>query len=52
MADKTEPQPCRTCVHFNNGNGDAVCLFCDSEFEDRWTDKIEADENDGINKID
>lgn len=48
-----EPQPCKTCIHYNNGKGDIDCLFCDPEFgEDRWSDKNDADDNDGINKID
>ena len=42
MKEKTV-QPCSTCKHYNNRQGDYDCMFCDEQFEDRWEPIEEED---------
>ena len=38
-------EPCHTCIHYNGGEGDITCYFCDPEFEDRWESEPPEEDN-------
>lgn len=41
---------CHNCKHFNNGNGDINCEYCDALFEDRWEENTNEKNNNQLQR--